>query len=165
MSEVSENIKKFRKSRGLKQSELGKLVGKAPSVIANWEAGTNRPDVDSLKKLCKVFEIDANTLFGWENKKVAPEQIESDADITKNEYAHIKKYRALDEHGKEMIDTVLEKETQRIEAEKSKTVDDDRPYLIAARGGKEILEVHDKNKKAAIDDLFNDVEAGGDDAR
>lgn len=37
-----------------------------------------------------------------------------DNDIDLSEYEHIKKYRNLDEHGKEMVNFTLEKETERI---------------------------------------------------
>lgn len=80
MSKIGENIKKFRVERNMTQADLGERVGKAPSVIANWEAGTNRPDVDSVMKMCSVFEIDANTLFGWElvtgNEKATRDDVE-----------------------------------------------------------------------------------------
>jgi len=69
MPNIRENIRAFRTKKGLKQSELGELLGKAPSVIANWEAGTNRPDVGSIEKLCSIFEVDANTLLGWSKQE------------------------------------------------------------------------------------------------
>lgn len=41
----------------------------------------------------------------------------SDPEFTAAEQQHIKKYRTLDAHGKEMVDLVLGKETERVEAE------------------------------------------------
>ena len=67
MSGLKENIRRFRIEKGFKQTELGDLLGKAPSVIANWEAGTNRPDVVSIENLCNIFGVDANTIFGWDS--------------------------------------------------------------------------------------------------
>ena len=69
VTKVPANIRRFRIERGLTQADLGKLLGKAPSVIANWEAETNRPDVGSIGKMMEIFDVDANTLFGWAGPK------------------------------------------------------------------------------------------------
>lgn len=69
---LSENIKKFRNNKNIKQAELAKLLGKSTSVIANWESGLNRPNVDSIAKMCEIFQIDANEMFGC--NKIKPKQ-------------------------------------------------------------------------------------------
>lgn len=71
MSNVSDNIKRYRTKKGLTQAELGKMIGKAPSVIGNWEAQTNRPDVDSIEKMLAIFDVDANTFFGWTDRQLS----------------------------------------------------------------------------------------------
>ena len=49
--------------------------------MSNWETGTNKPDADTLELLCGIFEIDANTLLGWENTEQMKRDAEDLADI------------------------------------------------------------------------------------
>ncbi|WP_283608605.1 helix-turn-helix domain-containing protein [Faecalispora anaeroviscerum] len=103
MSILSENIKRYRNQKGLTQAELGKLIEKAPSVIANWEAETNRPDVDSIAKMLEIFEIDANTFLGW-NAKNSPAPAEAETgELNKQEQTLIHNYRALNDEGQEKL--------------------------------------------------------------
>ena len=65
MSTIAKNIKVHREVKGLTQKELAEALGKTKNVLSNWENDYNKPDVDSIYILCKIFEIDVNTLFGW----------------------------------------------------------------------------------------------------
>lgn len=62
---LSEQIKKFRKEKNMKQEELAKKLGKSKSVISNWEKGINKPDADTIAELCKILKITPNQLFNW----------------------------------------------------------------------------------------------------
>ena len=66
MSNVNENIRKFRKFRGLSQQKLGSLVGKSTNVVSNWENGLHSPDLDTIAEICKVLSVTPNQIFGWE---------------------------------------------------------------------------------------------------
>ena len=59
------NIKKYREKQGLTQDELGLTIGKSKNAISNWENDLHCPDIDSIILLMDIFEIDANTLFGY----------------------------------------------------------------------------------------------------
>jgi len=76
MSVIGNNIKKFREMKGLTQKQVAEMVGKSKNVVSNWENGLNKPDADTIEKLLGIFEVDANTLLGWDN----PAQIKSDAE-------------------------------------------------------------------------------------
>lgn len=102
---LANNLKEARINKGLKQEELAKLVGKSKNVISNWERGDNKPDADTLFELCDILDVDANFLLGWESNQ--------NISLSINEQNHIKKYRSLDSHGKELVDIVLEKEYER----------------------------------------------------
>lgn len=80
MSSIAENIKKYREDRGLTQKQLADMVGKTKNVVSNWENGINSPDTETLEMLMKIFNVDANTLFGWND----PEQIKADAEKLAN---------------------------------------------------------------------------------
>lgn len=128
MSSISENIRKFRIEKGMKQAKLGELLGKAPSVIANWEAGTNRPDINSIEKMCDIFQIDANTLFGWKNHTDM-------GAITAQEYAHIQKYRRLTDNGRATVDHVIDGLLEAGQVGQEPKEPEKITLPIAARGG------------------------------
>ena len=102
-------IVKGRQDSKLKQSEVGKLLGIKGNTISDWERGRTEPDIDSYIKLCKIYDINPaealNSVYGLNDNE--------DFLLTKFETSHIKKYRTLDTHGKDMVDTVLGKEYDR----------------------------------------------------
>lgn len=67
MSDVSKHvasmIKKFRKSKGLTQKELGEMVGVKHNTISSYESGTNEPEQDMLFALSKALGVNINDLF------------------------------------------------------------------------------------------------------
>ena len=105
MSTVSENIRKYRILKDLKQAELARLLGKTANAVTNWESGLNRPDIDSIEKMLDIFEIDANEFLGKKGQELST--------LTIYEQDRIKKYRVLDEHGKKMVDFTLNEEHDR----------------------------------------------------
>jgi transcriptional regulator with XRE-family HTH domain len=81
MSKLGENIKRYRKSKGLTQEQLANLLGyKGKSAVANWEKGYNSPTDDKIEMMLDIFGVDANTLYGWYNAA----QIKSDAEELAN---------------------------------------------------------------------------------
>lgn len=109
MSTFGERIRKARENKNLLQSELAKLIDvKSSGVISNWEKDLNKPDADKIVRLCAALDISASYLLdyhGNDSFQVSDEELE-----------HIKKYRTLDEHGKDIVDTVLDKEYERVQA-------------------------------------------------
>lgn len=106
MSTLGERIKYSRESKGLLQSELATLVGvKSSGVISNWEKDINKPDAEKIVKLCDVLDISASFLLDYYGK--------STFEAKPAEINHIKKYRALDSHGKKMVDFTLQEEWER----------------------------------------------------
>ncbi len=103
-----------REELGLKQSELGKMLGVTGSAIGNYENGVSSPKADILNKVFNVLKCDANYLFQDEMK-----ELETD-DLTVPEIKHIKKYRLLDPYGKEAVDGVIDVESRRCQEERQK---------------------------------------------
>ena len=69
MSKVNENIRNFRKFRGLSQEAIAKQVNRSTNVISNWENGVHSPDLDACEEICKILRVTPNELFGWEENK------------------------------------------------------------------------------------------------
>ena len=105
---IGYRIKEAREHLGLTQTELGKMLGVTGSSITNYEKETSHPKEQIIYKLMETLNVDANYLFqDFVNIK------SKENDITLTEYEHIKKYRILDAHGQDMVDTVLDKEYTR----------------------------------------------------
>lgn len=105
-------LRERRECLGLKQSDLGKLLGVTGSAIGNYENGVSSPKADILYQVFDVLKCDANYLFQDEMQ-----ELETD-DLTVPEIRMVKKYRTLDGHGKEMVDIVLSKEAARVADER-----------------------------------------------
>ena len=94
------------------QKELGELCGVTGSAITNYENETSHPKEPVMYKLMEALNVDANFLFQDVTHITSKRN-----DVTLAEYEHIEKYRALDGHGKKMVDIVLDEETSRMQAE------------------------------------------------
>lgn len=58
-----ETLKELRLLRGLSQSELAKAIGTSQSRMSRLEARREPPSEETMRALCRVLEIDPNTLF------------------------------------------------------------------------------------------------------
>lgn len=61
-------IRKYRKKRNLKQSELALLVGVNRTAVTKWESGEANPRAERLLKIADVLRCSIDDLFG--NKKI-----------------------------------------------------------------------------------------------
>ena len=52
----TENLKNLRKSKGLSQAALAKLLGVDQRTVSAWENGVCEPSLELLAKLCEIFE-------------------------------------------------------------------------------------------------------------
>lgn len=103
MSTLGERIRLVREDKKLQQKELAELIDvKSAGVISNWERDLNKPDAEKIIKLCEVLKVSVSYLLDYYGS--------SGFETTLSEQDHIKKYRALEAHGKEMVDMVLNKE-------------------------------------------------------
>lgn len=110
---IGSRIKELRERNGLSRNELATMLGVTVGAISNYENDVSSPKEPILFKIIENLNCDANYLF-QDSVKIKTQQ----NDVTLAEYDHIKKYRALDEHGKEMVDFTLTKEWERSTAEK-----------------------------------------------
>lgn len=105
---IGKRIKEARERLGMTQNELADLVGVTGSAITNYEKETSHPKEPIMYKLFDALQVDANYLF--QDVVNVPKKMN---DVTFAEFEHIKKYRDLDDHGKEIVDIILEKEHER----------------------------------------------------
>lgn len=119
---IGKRIKEARENLGLTQTELGELIGVTGSAITNYEKETSHPKESIMYKLFEALNVDANYLF--QDVVNIPKKVN---DVTLSEFEHIKKYRILDSHGRDLVDMVLNKETERMETLEKKSQRDSDP--------------------------------------
>lgn len=108
---IVEKLREGRLNKGLKQSDVTRLTGIKNTTLSNYENGNTEPDMDTFLKLCHLYELDYAELLGEAYGYHLPG---ISIDIKNSDINMIKKYRALDEHGKGHVDTVLQWESDRM---------------------------------------------------
>jgi len=59
----AKHLKGIRESKGLSQSDLGKLTGLKPAAISHFETGPQKPSFDTLVKLADALSVSMDYLF------------------------------------------------------------------------------------------------------
>lgn len=78
---LGEKIKLLRKSKNLTQNELGTLLNVSFQAVSKWEKNASQPDIDTIKKLCEIFEVNVDDFLKDDfslkpNKEVVHKKIE-----------------------------------------------------------------------------------------
>lgn len=102
-----------RKSNGLTQEELGKLVNISKVSISFYESGARMPSLDTLTALCDVFKVDLEYLLGQDNYVVEESKKEYGITMSNEEIRiieelrkHPKLYNRLIENPERMINSL-----------------------------------------------------------
>ena len=64
-SEFGENLRELRYRKGYTQLEVAKLLNVDRTTYTKYETGVSQPDLDRLKQLCELFEVDYNTILNY----------------------------------------------------------------------------------------------------
>ncbi|MCC8085464.1 MAG: helix-turn-helix transcriptional regulator, partial [Clostridium sp.] len=99
-----------RLRKGLKQSEVAEMIGVKGGTLSNYENGISEPDIDTFASLCEIYDLDYAFVLG-EAYGLGVQG--SDFSIKPSEIEYIKKYRDLDDHGRETVDIILDRESER----------------------------------------------------
>lgn len=99
-----EKIRNARKAKDYTQKQLADKIGAKHNSVSDWENNKNMPDPNTIEFLCGVLEITPNYLLDASEEEFCP-----------FEKLFIKKYRNLDDFGKESVEIVLNRETERVE--------------------------------------------------
>lgn len=105
---IGKRIKEARNALGMTQEQLAKILGVTKGAVANYENETSHPKEPIMYKLFDALQVDANYLF--QDVVNIPKRVN---DVTLAEYDHIKKYRSLDDYGKETVNIILDREVSR----------------------------------------------------
>lgn len=70
MSTYGDKIKQLRKEHYLTQAELGEKLFVTPQAVSKWEKGLSEPDLNSIKKMCELFNVSMDEFLdvdrGWQ---------------------------------------------------------------------------------------------------
>lgn len=60
----NERLKAIRKECGMTQREVYSKLNISPNGYASYEQGRTEPSIDTLVKLCQIFDVSADVLLG-----------------------------------------------------------------------------------------------------
>ncbi len=59
-----ERLRDIRKDHGDTQESLGRKLGFATPTVSKWEQGKTDPDLETFKRICRMYEVSADYLLG-----------------------------------------------------------------------------------------------------
>lgn len=102
---IGSRIKELRENKNISRTDFASMIGVTVGAISNYENDVSSPKEPILFKIIEALDCDANYLF-QDMVKIKSQN----NDVTLAEYDFIKKYRSLSDHGKIIVDYVLESE-------------------------------------------------------
>ena len=110
----NEVLKEIRTKKGFTQQHVADALEITKGTYSGYETGRREPDVFKIKALAQLFDVSGDALLetGFNNE----------IKFTSEEKTHIKKYRTLDEHGKKLVDNVLNLECERVESTRTPVI-------------------------------------------
>ncbi|MDE7158230.1 MAG: helix-turn-helix transcriptional regulator [Clostridiales bacterium] len=63
MEDFAQKLKELRLEKGLKQKEVSEALGLSKNAFTNYELGIREPSLDTLKKICKFFNVSSDYLL------------------------------------------------------------------------------------------------------
>lgn len=106
MNTIVERLRELRTECNLTQREIARQLEITQSGYLRWEKGITEPNIESIKKLCKIFDVSADYLIGLENDYGA-KTIQQTNNITHKEQEWLNFYRKLPPDSLERLITVF----------------------------------------------------------
>lgn len=94
-------LKEFRKNSGLTIKQVGEMLNKTTAAVSLWEKGKALPDVHTLIKLSKIYNVSDVNQF------LEPQSPPEMTILTKSEQEHIVLWRMAPAHVKSALTTIL----------------------------------------------------------
>lgn len=85
-------IKQLRTEKGMRQTELAKILKIGQATMSNWETGRSEPDYDALIEMSEIFGTSIDYILGNSDIKKAPSL--EDAGLSAEEAELLKLFRA-----------------------------------------------------------------------
>lgn len=92
-------IKKLRVENGWRQADLAQKLHTRQQTIGNYETGERSPDVETILKLCEIFDCSSDYLLG-RTALPSPELSEEETEL-------VLAFRRADDRSREMVRLAL----------------------------------------------------------
>ena len=99
-----ERLVESLKRRDLTQKELAEMIGVTPTRLNYWIKDKRQPDVEYIKKLASALRVSGDYLVG---------NMEELSRKAKELDRFLLKYEQLDEHGKRLVEAIVDIELER----------------------------------------------------
>ena len=103
---------KTRKEHGYTREALAQELGISKFTLRNYELNATEPGHTFLKLISDFFNVSVDYLMELTDEK----EVLHTCRLRSSEQNMIEQYRTLDPHGRDMVDTVLQKEVERMES-------------------------------------------------
>ena len=141
--DIGEKIKMCRKEIGMSAEELASIVGVSPSTIYRYENNDiSNMGIDKLKAIAAALHTYAYVLLGWDaNDNINPEEMDL-----------ICRYRRLDPYSKELVNLIIDKESERCAASPSPDTPTSKDNADPSdrRASEVPKNIHDSEMKSAL---------------
>lgn len=94
MDILSSRLKELRTYMGLKQTQLGDLIGVGKSTISMYETGNSTPGVEIIIKICDIFNVSVDYLLGRTDKNI------NNFELSNEEVSLLNSFNKLNNTGK-----------------------------------------------------------------
>ena len=108
--DFGQRLKGLRLERGYTQQQLSSAVGVSVVALRSWEKNTKKPAMDTLLSLGRTLSVSMDTLLDFQLGNAS----KSSLVLSSAEKGLLKNYRALDDHGKKVVDTLCAIEAERV---------------------------------------------------
>lgn len=109
---IGDRIREARKNAKLSQTELGIKLDIGKSSVSEWESGKRPVPIDVVEEIASVLDVTVPYLMGW-NIESTPIQV-TRKELSPAALEIARKYDALDDHGRKVIESITELEFQRL---------------------------------------------------
>lgn len=134
-AELKDRLKKAMELNDMKQADLVNIGNFDKGKLSSWLSGKYRPRQESIDKLSRILGVSEAWLMGYD----IPMERMSDSErfqewvseyneshnplmVSENEKSMVEKYRILDEHGKKVVDLIINEEYSRCKEERESEI-------------------------------------------
>ena len=72
MAKLKENIVALRKANHMSQGDVAQKLFVTPQAVSRWERGETEPDIDTIKKMSKIFGVSVEQVITGKNIGISP---------------------------------------------------------------------------------------------
>ena len=144
-----DRLKEARIKSNYTQDQLAEILGIGKSTLSGYENGNREPTISTIAKIIDTLNIDANFLY--------QDEVISTNEVSYEIMGMNNKYRELDEHGKKVVDFILNEESDRCTHEVASALSVEEQYAAAARDIRKYIgqiDVHDTDAGQKLEALI-----------